>query len=171
MGEDCLVIVTGKMSWKFQFWVFHSKQLKYQLCLCLLCFGVRIAEARIAQTHNQWCSMKFNYMQWTTSNFPVNHIVFLLKINEKKNSKTIQLPETNDKLTKKYKALANEKAASIRQTIEIFLVSDKNSSNGPRRVDSITIVYGDDNVNPYILINSVDWSWLHLYAKFINSWK
>lgn len=63
-----------------------------------------------------------------------------------------------NKQTKKYKALANENAASIRQTIEILLLFAKNSFNGPRRVDSVTIVYGEDNVNPYILINSVDWS-------------
>lgn len=65
-------------------------------------------------------------------------------------------------LTKKYKALANENAASIRQTMEIFLLTAKNSSNGPSRVDSMTIVYGDDNVNPYILISSDDCSLLHL---------
>lgn len=89
----------------------------------------------------------------------MHRVVLLLQIVKQNlvNLKLISTQRTKE-LTKKYKALAKENAASIRQTIEMLLLSDRNSSSGPSRVDSITIVYGDDNVNPNILINSVDWS-------------
>lgn len=98
----------------------------------------------------------------------MNNLVSLLKIKEKKSVKTFKGGVVL-KLTKKCKALASENVASIRHTTETFLFSDKNSFSGPSLVDSMTIVYGDVNVKPYIFTNSVDWSLPHLLAKLMNS--